>query len=306
MYSFASDLAETYGTPLIALVPKLAILMVMSGVFVLGTCIAIKPLIASSSKPKITLLLCLILSFLSYAWNMTDIIVTAFQGLRVPERVDANLYDVEVGFTSSTYQSIYLIQSIPGTVNLLLSDLIVVWRAWILFPRSCFWRATLVTVMTINIGVNIADCIADTDTQSTFATSGIASYFSVFDWISIVMSLSVNVVTTSLVGWKVWGAITYGFNTQTGITVDLKSPTEFILGPEGGQPAIGLDLVDIVTYLLIVVTHNIQAFYPITVAILIHNTQPLITESLHYQSQTNKLNDDGDVEDIEDQWKNPA
>ncbi|KIK56492.1 hypothetical protein GYMLUDRAFT_47030 [Collybiopsis luxurians FD-317 M1] len=54
--------------------------------------------------------------------------------------------------------------------------------------------------MTINIGVNVADCIFD-DVEVDIIASGSST---VLDWLSLVVSLAVNMFATGLIAWKAW------------------------------------------------------------------------------------------------------
>ncbi|KAF9060800.1 hypothetical protein BDP27DRAFT_1429620 [Rhodocollybia butyracea] len=151
----SAQFAESYGIYLISVIPKIVVLMIIYGIFVLGTCIAIKPLMTSARKPKISLFICLILVFISFTWNMMDITTMGFNSIQISCAIIADRDEAvcEMGAPSNGYAvDVSGFQNSPGTVNLLLSDLIVVWRAWILFPHSRLCKATLIALMAINIG----------------------------------------------------------------------------------------------------------------------------------------------------------
>ncbi|KIK62556.1 hypothetical protein GYMLUDRAFT_242710 [Collybiopsis luxurians FD-317 M1] len=84
----------------------------------------------------------------------------------------------------------------PTTINVLLSDLIVAWRAWILC-RNRPQRAILATLMIVNICINIADCIwGDVELQIEKSSN------SIIDSVSAVLILLVNIFATFLIGWE--------------------------------------------------------------------------------------------------------
>ncbi|KAF9064096.1 hypothetical protein BDP27DRAFT_1367481 [Rhodocollybia butyracea] len=85
----------------------------------------------------------------------------------------------------------------PSTTNLLLSDGIVVWRAWCLFQQDRLQRLVLVMLMIANIGINVADCI-----WSDFEF--LLSKTSILDWISVGFSMMLNMVVTILFACKAW------------------------------------------------------------------------------------------------------
>ncbi|KAF9071955.1 hypothetical protein BDP27DRAFT_1496511 [Rhodocollybia butyracea] len=87
----------------------------------------------------------------------------------------------------------------PALINLLLSDGVVVWRASALYHQSKFWRFILAILMIANISLNVADSIWDNVNENIeFSNSA------VLDWLSVVFSMSVNMVATILFSYKAW------------------------------------------------------------------------------------------------------
>ncbi|KAF5366496.1 hypothetical protein D9757_012165 [Collybiopsis confluens] len=84
----------------------------------------------------------------------------------------------------------------PVTINLLIGDGIVAWRAWAIYPHNIFVRCSLVLLMFANAGVNIADVIKE-DVDPSGQTHSLP-----LDTASVWMSLGVNVLATSLVAVK--------------------------------------------------------------------------------------------------------
>jgi hypothetical protein len=91
------------------------------------------------------------------------------------------------------------------TFNLLISDGLVLWRAWVILDvrqkrRRRLLGYTIVLLMLGNIGVNIATAIIDNTTHSVHISAGAVP----LDWISLVVSLLINAFATFLIGLKTW------------------------------------------------------------------------------------------------------
>ncbi|KAF5381456.1 hypothetical protein D9757_009030 [Collybiopsis confluens] len=71
-------------------------------------------------------------------------------------------------------------------ITVIMSDSIVVWRAQILFPGSKTVRYSLILLMSINIAINVTDCILD-EIDLTRVLLGNKSIL--FDWLSGVFSM---------------------------------------------------------------------------------------------------------------------
>ncbi|KAJ3816870.1 hypothetical protein F5880DRAFT_1735014 [Lentinula raphanica] len=82
--------------------------------------------------------------------------------------------------------------------RILLSDGIVVWRAWILLQHDNIRRLALGCLMVANTAVNIADCIW----ENVNLEVEIATNTSTLDWVSNMLSLLVNFCATSLIALK--------------------------------------------------------------------------------------------------------
>ncbi|KAJ3771771.1 hypothetical protein FB446DRAFT_704387 [Lentinula raphanica] len=81
------------------------------------------------------------------------------------------------------------------TINMILSDGIVVWRAWILLKYNHIRRLALGCLMVANIAVNIADCIwADVHLETEIST-----HPKTLDWVANMLSFLVNVCATFLI-----------------------------------------------------------------------------------------------------------
>jgi len=86
----------------------------------------------------------------------------------------------------------------PGTICLMISDGIVVWRACVIWPDSKIIKYMLTTLMLGNIAINLADCIFDNLTVNFFGNLISLDVSVVF------ISLGVNFAATFLIGLKVW------------------------------------------------------------------------------------------------------
>ncbi|KAJ3828132.1 hypothetical protein F5880DRAFT_1532606, partial [Lentinula raphanica] len=114
----------------------------------------------------------------------------------------------ESSFNNDDYIAIQqYMSSWPASINVLLSDCIVVWRAWILFQEEKFRRLVLVGLMVANLGVNISDCIWSTisakqQLQGEDAAAGSLRVGNTLNWLSITLSLVVNVYATVIIALK--------------------------------------------------------------------------------------------------------
>ncbi|KIK50537.1 hypothetical protein GYMLUDRAFT_252892 [Collybiopsis luxurians FD-317 M1] len=88
-------------------------------------------------------------------------------------------------------------------VAMMLGDFVVVWRAWVLFQCISLVKAVLATLMIGNIGINIVDCIFD----NLGIKLSEAGYAQILDWLSVLVSMVVNMFATSLIAWKAWQVI---------------------------------------------------------------------------------------------------
>ncbi|KAF9056850.1 hypothetical protein BDP27DRAFT_633783 [Rhodocollybia butyracea] len=183
------------------------------GGFVLGFIIAVRSLTIRESwgRPQIILLVCLVTILVCFTWeglyngavfltsDRYTFAQTSEQGLAA--QAQAALKKVKIWEFMSDW---------PATINNLLSDGIVVWRAWCLSQQDRYWRLTLALLMIANIGVNVADCI--------WGDLGMAlSSPAILDWILSAISLIVNMVATILFACKAWAYHQYiaGLNSSS-------------------------------------------------------------------------------------------
>ncbi|KAJ3788871.1 hypothetical protein GGU10DRAFT_84927 [Lentinula aff. detonsa] len=86
----------------------------------------------------------------------------------------------------------------PVTINLLIGDGIVSWRAWAIYPHNILVRASLIILMLANTAVNISDVIME-DVNPSGQTHSLA-----MDTASVWVSLGVNAFATSIVALKMF------------------------------------------------------------------------------------------------------
>jgi len=187
--------------------------------FFLGTCIAISLSARSSSgKPKLVVLVCLITIFICFTWNtinmmafyMNDIWYSYVKDLIVEDTTsDLELIEDIIEFFSRMELPYDYMQPWPPTIILLLSDFIVTWRAWALFPHNKIWRSLLLTMMVGNTFINILDCSFHNLISDDSRIDTAIGTFAVFndpklDWISVVLSFAVNFLATLSIIWKAW------------------------------------------------------------------------------------------------------
>ncbi|KAJ3770908.1 hypothetical protein FB446DRAFT_129463 [Lentinula raphanica] len=263
------------------------------GAFVLGSVVAILSLLRRyslrHSPTSRGLLICLIVIFICFTWdvfysggfNLDDIDYTFVRIL--PGGLVAQAESADNHTTTWQYMP-----SWAATINLLLSDCIVAWRAWILFQQEKFWRLALVALMVANIGVNIADCIwGDIELQVEVVGS------TTLDWLSSTLSLAVNLCATFLIALKAWNH--HRFLTDAFLHKKTRAQRVLLLLVESGAVYCAIQsvyeifiLLDIYTVVdtgfsqamnvITAMSIVVAACYPIAVIILIHKDISPIVE----------------------------
>ncbi|KAJ3728867.1 hypothetical protein C8R42DRAFT_655181 [Lentinula raphanica] len=204
-------LLVAFGQSVLSNTLNVIILTAGYGAFVLGTVIAILLLgrrySLRRSPTSRGLLACLIVIFGCYTWGVFNIGGFGLAQIRFMF-VPRTLLE---GLAQSSFNGYITIQqymsSWPASINVPLSDCIVVWRAWILFQEEKFRRLVLVGLMVANLGVNISDCIWSTisakqQLQGEDAAAGSLRVGNTLNWLSITLSLVVNVYATVIIALK--------------------------------------------------------------------------------------------------------
>ncbi|KAE9403179.1 hypothetical protein BT96DRAFT_917628, partial [Gymnopus androsaceus JB14] len=144
------------------------------------------------------------------AFYMNDIWYSYVKDLIVEDTTsDLELIEDIIEFFSRMELPYDYMQPWPPTIILLLSDFIVTWRAWALFPHNKIWRLLLLTMMVGNTFINILDCSFHNLISDDSRIDTAIGTFAVFndpklDWISVVLSFAVNFLATLSIIWKAW------------------------------------------------------------------------------------------------------
>ncbi|KAF9061292.1 hypothetical protein BDP27DRAFT_1429106 [Rhodocollybia butyracea] len=86
-----------------------------------------------------------------------------------------------------------------GNVIELIADTVIVWRAWAVWMDNTKVKWTLLLLMLADTAVSLADCVAVSATDVLTESQSIS-----LDWVAIILSLSVNIVATCLIGFRAW------------------------------------------------------------------------------------------------------
>ncbi|KAE9388298.1 hypothetical protein BT96DRAFT_981099 [Gymnopus androsaceus JB14] len=114
-------------------------------------------------------------------------------------------------------------QEWSGDFMVLIADMAIVWRAWALWSENRLIKWTLLIILLTDIGVNIADVIADI--RIDISTNGKCNRTVTLDWLGALLNLIVNIVATLLIAHRAW---THHQSTR-GISRNKKTQVEAIL-----------------------------------------------------------------------------
>jgi len=126
-----------------------------------------------------------------------------------------------------------------STIIILIADGIIVWRACAVWRHSRIVQGVLIFLMSANVGVNIADAAED-QLLTISETSSIT-----LDWVSVLLSLAVNVVATLLIAYRAW---IYHKSVHVALGQSSKSPVQgiFLLMVESGAILAIIQLLNII------------------------------------------------------------
>jgi len=91
------------------------------------------------------------------------------------------------------------LQVIPANLMFVIADVIIVWRAWAVWPESRITKFCLVILVLIDMGINIVDGVLDTKVMELGGDDNIS-----WDWIYVAVNLAVNTIATLLVAYRAW------------------------------------------------------------------------------------------------------
>ncbi|KAF9071319.1 hypothetical protein BDP27DRAFT_1322321 [Rhodocollybia butyracea] len=163
--------------------------------------------------------------------------------------------------------------SVLSTVTVMAGDIVICWRAWVLLPQDIFWQVVLAIIMICHI----------------------ASFIAILDPVTLATSLVVNMIATSLIGWKAW---TY-YRTMRELSTWRKSHVQktlfFLI--ESGAIFLVIQLFSLIGLILpqqagksletifLFGDTSQGALYPIAVMILVHSNHSPIEETLYLTTQ---------------------
>ncbi|KIK57932.1 hypothetical protein GYMLUDRAFT_246588 [Collybiopsis luxurians FD-317 M1] len=281
-----------FGTSFLLQAVALVVTITSYGIFILGTIIATQSLATKSwTKARAMLCACLILTFIAFTWN---VIIVGAEHLIFAKFA---LVCIKPGEQGSFQGQIDLVREkslpldyMPGwatMISTLLSDFIVVWRAWYLLDHHKYLKCVLASLMTANIVINIVDGILDDTEVKIRQIEGTI----VADWVWCLFSFSVNLFATGVIAWKAWKH--HCVMAEVGLT-RTKTQNVLLLLIESGTVYCAIQTV--YTTLILLNTYKIAtqclafadamiiistAWYPVAVIIVIYEDKSPINETLH-------------------------
>ncbi|KAE9389235.1 hypothetical protein BT96DRAFT_1003418 [Gymnopus androsaceus JB14] len=210
------------------------------------------------------------------------IIHLAFIHPSTTTNLSANLSNVQN--SPRTFQSFALW---GPTINFVIGDGLVLWRAWSIWDvrSKCkrFWLGSVTILLMVgNIGIHIADASID-----NIGLVSLSSGAALLDWLSLVVSLIVNIFATFLIGLKAWHLSqefknihhpTGYFQIKKILLILVESGLVFCLiqvlfavfnGVDVGNENL-LSATSLVYSMIIAVANGCAALYPVALIIIIH------------------------------------
>ncbi|KIK58740.1 hypothetical protein GYMLUDRAFT_45058 [Collybiopsis luxurians FD-317 M1] len=170
------------------------IISVGYGALILMTYIALRTLSMKPYKPSKKVFICCWAMLIIFTVVMIYIASFTFDIISGPaQKLGANAANNQIIFWSYMGP---IVQAIP----IVIGDGVVVWRAWVLLPEGRYWKMLVTTIMAANICVNVVYCVAD----DIFTLGQIEGFGTSWDWIALLVSLTVNVSMTLFIMWKWW------------------------------------------------------------------------------------------------------
>ncbi|KAF9072050.1 hypothetical protein BDP27DRAFT_1320997 [Rhodocollybia butyracea] len=167
------------------------VILVLSGIYCLALCIALyiywQETHAAGAKKT---MICVLLG------TFVPMLLIVVSSVVIPGIVKYGL----VTAATQTHIIVYnAITSWSSNIIIGVTDAVIVWRAWAMWMDNRKVRWTLLLLMLADIGVSLADCIADFSSNPTTQSHAIT-----LDWVNLVLSLSVNMIATCLIAVRVW------------------------------------------------------------------------------------------------------
>ncbi|KAF9071308.1 hypothetical protein BDP27DRAFT_1322310 [Rhodocollybia butyracea] len=273
---------------------SVAVFAVAGGIATLGILIATWLLQAKTwGEPKAMQLLCCTAIWLCLIGQSFLIYIAVLDGIRFS-------FVEEISILPLSLVNMDKIEIILGAIMILGGDLVICWRAWVLFPHDKIWRFVLAIIMICNIGLNIAD--------STFDIKMLNESPPALDTVTLSISVATNMTATSLISWKAWAH----YRTAREVSVWRKSHAQKVLFflMESGAVFLVIQLFSLIGMSLSLspplagkklttiflfadagqdVWEASAALYPIVIMILIHSDHLPIVETLHLTAQSSTL-----------------
>ncbi|KAF9065041.1 hypothetical protein BDP27DRAFT_1450460 [Rhodocollybia butyracea] len=200
---------------------------------------------------------------------------------------------------SQSHHTVYIKLS-DGLINIILfiADTVMLWRAWAVWMNNKKVKWTLLMLMLADMGVSLADCIAD------FRTPSQVNRVITLDWVYFLLSLFVNMIATCLIAVRTWRhrksmrSFSVGRRrTKAGgvLLLLVESGAIFALVQLSALIINGLDSarapptsIRLVTFLICQLYVFAAAFNPVAILILVH-IQNTFEQSFQLSSENSTL-----------------
>ncbi|KAJ3768746.1 hypothetical protein FB446DRAFT_255040 [Lentinula raphanica] len=146
------------------------------------------------SHTKITLLICCSVILICSYWSVGYFGAYTMSSIHFVFVNQSN----EIDLTPSLILD-YINSWLPS-IALVMGDLIVTWRAWILLQHNRCSQFVLAIFSIANLGLNAAACIQDT----IMVRTKLVRTTSALDWLSNAASIVMNMCATLMIAWKAW------------------------------------------------------------------------------------------------------
>ncbi|KAJ3856852.1 hypothetical protein EV368DRAFT_78252 [Lentinula lateritia] len=215
-----SALLSDFGAQLFYAIAALICTCTFYGIYLLATSIAFYLLFRKGTRgvPRKILLACLVLLLLTYTWafvvkcaanlvNIQAALVRNQSGGDLTTQIDNAAIAVlpyqymiawPVTLNVSDFSEFAVAQPSDAGFELIVSDCIVTWRAWVIWTRSKTIRGCLLILASASFIVNIVDCIFDDIALQSFGAT------SAWDIAAAFISFGLNFVATLLIALRVW------------------------------------------------------------------------------------------------------
>ncbi|KAE9392593.1 hypothetical protein BT96DRAFT_944549 [Gymnopus androsaceus JB14] len=137
----------------------------------------------------------------------------------------------------------------------------IVWRAWAVWAENRLIKWSLLIILLVDISIGIADSAVDIKAVINI-NNDVNTNTVTLDWISVIFNLIVNVVGTSLIGYKAWThhlsvrAIAHNKKTQVETVLLLLVESGAILGVVQCSDNDNLQALNPIAVVILVQTRN--------------------------------------------------